>query len=43
MGIQEIIVLLLFAVAAGFMGRKFYKSFNTRKGGGCDNGCGCKS
>jgi hypothetical protein len=41
MGIQEIIVLFLFAAAAGFMGWKFYKSFNIRNGGGCDKRCGC--
>ncbi|MCE7039861.1 FeoB-associated Cys-rich membrane protein [Dyadobacter sp. CY312] len=41
MATQEIIVLVLFLVSGGFIGWKFYKSFSSRKGGGCAKGCGC--
>ncbi|TDE16311.1 FeoB-associated Cys-rich membrane protein [Dyadobacter psychrotolerans] len=41
MEIQQIIVFILFLAAAGFMGRRMWKSFDSRKGGGCAKGCGC--
>jgi len=41
MEIQQIIVFILFAAAAGFMGWRIWKSFNSRNGGGCAKGCGC--
>jgi hypothetical protein len=41
MEMQETIVLTLFLIAGGFIAWKFYKSFSSRKGGGCAKGCGC--
>tara|TARA_R110002124_G_scaffold14483_8_gene64468 strand:- start:222 stop:362 length:141 start_codon:yes stop_codon:yes gene_type:complete len=37
---QEIIILLLFAIAAGFIGYRFYKNFS-KSNSGCSKGCGC--
>jgi len=41
MQIQQIIVLILFLAAAGYMGWRLWKSFDSRNGGGCAKGCGC--
>ncbi|TLV01132.1 FeoB-associated Cys-rich membrane protein [Dyadobacter luticola] len=41
MGIQEIIILALFLVAAGYIGWRFWKTFSNRNSGGCAKGCGC--
>ena len=38
MGIQEIIMIILFAVALFYIGRTFYRSLNAKKG--CASGCG---
>jgi hypothetical protein len=38
MGIQEIIMIILFAVALFYIGRTFYRSLNPKKG--CASGCG---
>jgi hypothetical protein len=38
---QQIIILILFLAAAGFMGWRIWKAFDSRNGGGCSKGCGC--
>jgi hypothetical protein len=37
---QELIVLLIFVVALGYLGNRAYKSF-FKKEAGCGKGCGC--
>lgn len=37
---QELIIILLFALAAGYLGRRIYRSF-AKKQAGCGKGCGC--
>ncbi|MCY7356474.1 MAG: FeoB-associated Cys-rich membrane protein [Rudanella sp.] len=39
---QELIVLLLFAVAAAYLGWRGYKSVK-QQDAGCGKGCGCKA
>jgi len=39
--LQQIIVIILFLVAAGYMGLKIWKSIDSRNSGGCAKGCGC--
>ncbi|WP_159470773.1 FeoB-associated Cys-rich membrane protein [Dyadobacter sp. 3J3] len=39
--IQQIIIFALFIGAAGYIGWKIYKSFDSS--GGCGKGCGCSS
>ncbi|MDQ6482188.1 FeoB-associated Cys-rich membrane protein [Dyadobacter sp. LHD-138] len=39
--IQQIIVLVLFLCAAGYIGRKIWKSFDSNSG--CGKGCGCST
>jgi len=41
MVLQQIIVLLLFLSAAGYMGWKIWKSIDSRNSAGCAKGCGC--
>jgi len=41
MEVQQIIVLILFLAAAGFMGWRVWKTFDKRNAGGCAKGCGC--
>jgi hypothetical protein len=41
MGVQEIIILVLFLTAAGYIGWRFWKTFDSRNSGGCAKGCGC--
>jgi hypothetical protein len=38
---QQIIVIILFVLAAGFMGWRIWKAFDSRNSGGCAKGCGC--
>jgi hypothetical protein len=38
---QQIIILVLFLAAAGYIGWRFWKAFDSRNGGGCAKGCGC--
>ncbi|MCF0053374.1 FeoB-associated Cys-rich membrane protein [Dyadobacter sp. LJ53] len=38
---QQIIILVLFLTAVGFMGWRVWKAFDKRNGGGCAKGCGC--
>lgn len=38
---QQIIIWILFLVAAGYMGWRIWKSFDRRNSGGCAKGCGC--
>ncbi|MCF0039480.1 FeoB-associated Cys-rich membrane protein [Dyadobacter fanqingshengii] len=38
---QEIIILILFLAALGFMGWRVWKAFDNRNDGGCAKGCGC--
>jgi hypothetical protein len=38
---QQIIVLLLFLIATGFIGWRIWKTFDNRSEGGCAKGCGC--
>lgn len=37
---QELIIVLIFALALGYLGRRAYQSF-ARKQAGCGKGCGC--
>lgn len=37
--IEEIIIGILFLIAAAYLGRKLYLNFRTDKG--CAKGCGC--
>ena len=37
---QELIVLLIFAVALAYLGNRAYRSFS-KKEAGCGKGCGC--
>lgn len=37
---QELIILLVFLVALGYLGRRMYRSF-AKKQAGCGKGCGC--
>ncbi|WP_186741290.1 FeoB-associated Cys-rich membrane protein [Spirosoma utsteinense] len=37
---QELIIVLIFAVALGYLGRRAYRSFS-KKEAGCGKGCGC--
>jgi hypothetical protein len=39
---QELIVLLIFAVALGYLGNRAYKSLS-KKEAGCGKGCGCST
>ncbi|SEI77760.1 hypothetical protein SAMN04487995_2163 [Dyadobacter koreensis] len=39
--IQQLIIFMLFLAAAGFIGRKIWKSFDSS--GGCGKGCGCST
>lgn len=39
-GMQELIIVLIFAVALGYLGRRAYRSFS-KKEAGCGKGCGC--
>jgi predicted negative regulator of RcsB-dependent stress response len=39
---QQAIILILFLAAAGFMGWRVWKTFDTRNTG-CAKGCGCAS
>lgn len=41
MPVQEIIILLLFVAAAGYIGWRVWKTFDSRNSGGCAKGCGC--
>ena len=38
---QEVIVLVLFLAAAGYMAWRSWKAFDRRNSGGCAKGCGC--
>lgn len=37
---QELIILFVFALALGYLGRRVYRSF-AKKEAGCEKGCGC--
>ncbi|GAB3575176.1 hypothetical protein GCM10027578_38940 [Spirosoma luteolum] len=37
---QELIIGLIFLVALGYLGRRIYRSLDTRRAG-CGKGCGC--
>ena len=37
---QELIIGLIFLVALGYLGRRIYRSLDTRQAG-CGKGCGC--
>lgn len=38
---QQIIVLILFLAAAGYVGWRIWKTFDSKNEGGCAKGCGC--
>ncbi|MCE7058992.1 FeoB-associated Cys-rich membrane protein [Dyadobacter sp. CY343] len=38
---QEIIILLLFLAAAGYIAWRAWKAFDSKNTGGCAKGCGC--
>lgn len=38
---QQIIVLILFLTAAGYIGWRIWKTFDGKNEGGCAKGCGC--
>jgi hypothetical protein len=38
---QQIIVLVLFLMAGGYIIWRIWKTFDSRNGGGCAKGCGC--
>lgn len=40
---QQMIVWMLFAVAAGYIGWRFWKTFDKKNQGGCAKGCGCET
>jgi hypothetical protein len=40
---QEMIVWMLFATAAGYIGWRFWKTFDKKTKGGCAKGCGCET
>ena len=40
MAMQELIIMLVFALALGYLGNRVYRSF-ARKQAGCAKGCGC--
>ncbi|MBD2705710.1 FeoB-associated Cys-rich membrane protein [Spirosoma sp. BT702] len=37
---QEVIIILVFAVALTYLGYRFYRNFS-KKQAGCGKGCGC--
>ena len=37
---QELLILLVFVVAVGYLGRRVYRNFS-KKQSGCGKGCGC--
>ncbi|UFH52230.1 FeoB-associated Cys-rich membrane protein [Spirosoma sp. KNUC1025] len=38
---QEVIIVLVFLAALGYLGRRAYRSFFAKKQAGCGKGCGC--
>ncbi|WP_155297259.1 FeoB-associated Cys-rich membrane protein [Spirosoma aerolatum] len=38
---QELIIVLVFAGALAYLGRRIYRSFFVSKQAGCGKGCGC--
>ncbi len=39
---EQLIVMLLFTGAIGYIGFRAWKAFGNRKKGGCAKGCGCE-
>ncbi|WP_461049475.1 FeoB-associated Cys-rich membrane protein [Spirosoma arcticum] len=39
---QELIILLVFALAVAYLGNRAYRSFS-KKEAGCGKGCGCEA
>ncbi|HEV7350214.1 FeoB-associated Cys-rich membrane protein [Telluribacter sp.] len=39
---QQIVVILIFLIAAGYLGWRVWKSFARKQTGGCAKGCGCE-
>ncbi|WP_247235393.1 FeoB-associated Cys-rich membrane protein [Telluribacter sp. SYSU D00476] len=39
---QQILVILIFVVALGYLGWRTWQSMNRRNAGGCGKGCGCE-
>ncbi|GAB3166349.1 FeoB-associated Cys-rich membrane protein [Telluribacter humicola] len=39
---QQIIVILIFVVALGYLGWRTWKSLDRRNSSGCGKGCGCE-
>jgi hypothetical protein len=38
---QELLIALIFLVAAAYLGSRAYRSFFARNEAGCGKGCGC--
>jgi hypothetical protein len=41
--LQQILVLLFFLSALGYLGWRTWQSVSRRKAGGCGKGCGCET
>jgi hypothetical protein len=40
--VQQLIVILLFLVALGYLAQRAWKAYHRKNTGGCAKGCGCE-